>query len=270
MAKGKNLEEIFLEARKTTTDKSFPMISTPENNAIAEFEYLNISPYLYYHEKDTDKLTPYLLDVSSKDLACKREQSFSKLQELISYVEKINTTKKKVLFTKVEEKEVYLSELRSSLNEYKDLQDKILKNLKALNMGLLNNETEIASSDNKYDLRIVDKKKWSEIIATDYDAEINRIRQRVAQKNDQDPQSTDNLLIKYYQNGKRKKDQIIRENPDLSKIKRVMSELDQSSLRTQELAQKISTGEKKLYNALYLGQKGIYQDQLNPCKGFVL
>lgn len=270
MKKGKNLEEVFIESRKTTTDMSFPMISTPQNQAIAEFEYNNISPFLYYYEKDTDKLTPYLMDAASHNLFCKREDAFNKLNRMIDHVEKINIINKKTLFSTREEKEVDLTSLKENLKKYKDLQDKMIATLKSLKAHLLSNEMEISSGNEKSRTRIVDKHSWGEIIATDYDAQISRVRARIQAKNDRDPNSYDNMLIRYYQDGKNKRDKILRDNPDLAKIPNVVKEFDKNFSDTSEIAQKISDGEKRLYHALYMGQKHLFQNQNNPCKNFVL
>jgi len=270
MRKGRNLEDVFIESRKNTTDMSFPMISTPQNKAIAEFEYNNISPFLYYYEKDTDKLTPYLMDAASHNLFCKREDAFNKLNRMIDHVEKINIINKKTLFTTKEEKEVDLTSLRENLKKYKEMQDKMIATLKSLKAHLLSNEMEISSGNDKSRTRIVDKHSWGEIIATDYDAQIARIRARIQAKNDRNPDSYDNMLVRYYLDGKNKKEKIIRENPDLAKIPRVVQEFDKNFSDTSEIAQKISDGEKRLYHALYMGQKHLFQNQNNACKNFVL
>jgi hypothetical protein len=270
MKKGKNLEEVFVESRRTTTDMSFPMISTPQNQAIAEFEYNNISPFLYYYDKDTDKLTPYLMDAASHNLFCKREDAFNKLNRMIDHVEKINMINKKTLFSTREEKEVDLTSLKENLKKYKEMQDKMIATLKSLKAHLLSNEMEITSGSDKSRSRITDKHSWGEIIATDYDAQIARVRARIQAKNDRNPDSYDNMLVRYYYDGKYKRDKILRDNPELAKIPRVVQEFDKTFSDTSEIAQKISDGEKRLYHALYQGQKHLFENQNNPCKNFVL
>lgn len=271
MAKGKNLEELFLNARKSTTDKSYPMISTPQNGAITDFEYNNISPYLFYYEGQSgDKLSPYIMDAASKDLMCKREEGFSKLMALINQIEKINTVRKKVAFVTKEIKEIDLSDLKQDLILYKRTQDYLIKTLKSFNVAKLNEEIEITSSPDRSQLRIIDKQKIKDILATDYDAQIKRTQERMKAKNDTDPSSTDAMLVKYYQDAKLKKEKILKENPKWAQIPTLIKNYDANVQKTEELAARIAKGEKVLYDALYRGQSNIYQGKTNPCKDFVL
>jgi hypothetical protein len=129
---------------------------------------------------------------------------------------------------------------------------------------------EITSGSDKSRSRITDKHSWGEIIATDYDAQIARVRARIQAKNDRNPDSYDNMLVRYYYDGKYKRDKILRDNPELAKIPRVVQEFDKTFSDTSEIAQKISDGEKRLYHALYQGQKHLFENQNNPCKNFVL
>ena len=50
---GKNLEELFLTARKGTSDPDFPMISTVEGRETNDFIYNWISPFLNYNQSHT-------------------------------------------------------------------------------------------------------------------------------------------------------------------------------------------------------------------------
>jgi hypothetical protein len=210
------------------------------------------------------------MDVASKNLMCKREDGFNKLMAMINQVEKLNTVKKKVLFKMTDVKEVDLTSLKNDLKEYKKVQDTMINQFKKFNIQKLDGEIEITSSENRYDMRIVDKQKWKDILSTDYDAQIQRVQERRRQKNDNDPTSTDALLIKYYQDAIVKKQRFLNENPGLANVPRIIKDYDSNVQRTDQLAAKIATGEKVLYDALYKGQSGIYGNRTNPCKDFVL
>ena len=55
LSRGQSLESIFLKARATSKDSSFPMISTDENNTIVSDIYKGISPYLFFNDFESDK-----------------------------------------------------------------------------------------------------------------------------------------------------------------------------------------------------------------------
>ena len=260
MTAGKNLEEIFLSARKEVDDESFPMISTEESQTINRFEYKYITPYLYSFDKTNEKLSPYLIDVTNDQIACEREKDFSRLNKIIDKLSEVNAAIS----------DVKLQKIKELLSNYKSYQDKIIKNLKDLNAEDFNATERISSipvSIGSTTTKIEDDVKRSELLITDY-KKLIADKQKIAQDHkDTSPSSNTNMLINYYQQCQARKESLLNSNPNYQKIAEVIKNYDENNSKSVEFAHQISIEEKKLYDAFY---KGLPHPKNNPCKDFVL
>jgi hypothetical protein len=262
---GKNLEQVFLEAREETRDDSFPMISSSQNQIIKDVIYNLIGPYLYSFDESNDKLLPYLIANSTDIKYCERETAFTRLNSLINKIEQMNTVTHKFFLMNKTEKNVNLIYLKNAINEYKEIQDLQIKKLKKLNSSNLNEEFTIQSNlGNGTNLK--QTFKAHELLTTDFDKWIRNAYDNIRNEKSQ---SYNRQLINLYENCKKKAAELVKNDPSLTDFKGVIQNYDKGIARSKELAGQIATEEKKLYNAFYRGNAK-YLTESNPCRDFTL
>jgi hypothetical protein len=85
MKAGRSLEAVFLEARRSTADSAFPMISTPEGTSAGQVLYPLLTPYLYTYDSDprADKMAAYLKAASGGAGAAAREKADADLGKFL-------------------------------------------------------------------------------------------------------------------------------------------------------------------------------------------
>lgn len=263
---GRNLEEVFLEAREVTDyDNGTPMISTPEDRIMNESLYEAITPYLYHANPDGDKLGSYLTKLSQEDLTChmqKREEDFKKINKFISEIEAANRVQRRFLFWTYEEIGMDLSSLKENIKAYKDVQDKMLQELKKTNTRQLQTVETISVAgfmDTPITLGELFRTNYEEIIAKK-DLELLNA-----------PGDADLIRAKtYFIALKRKKEELAARKPDLFSAARVAANYDKMVESTYNLANRIKRDEKLLYNASYNKVKKENAGRSNPCRDFVL
>lgn len=262
MTPGKNLEEIFLDARSSSDDNGMPMISTPENFQITKNLYDAITPYLYSANKDGDKLGNYLLKTAQSDLSCrmKREDDFKRINDLIDQIESINTVTKKVLFWNHVEKTLDLSELRASIKEYKMQQDQMLKALETMN-------TPDLKIIDHYSMEDIESTPLSrlELLRTDYDKVINDMQNDAVMSASERERN-----VRWFTYLKSKQTELNNSRPELKRAINIGLDFDKESLRSYSLASQVKNNEKKLYDSFYKHYKKENAEKSNPCRDFVL
>lgn len=271
MQKGKNLEDLFHEAREANGGKGFPMISSPAGIAAQEELYPYLTPYMYYHDEygglSLDKLDTYLKATNSAELVCVRNRDYVKMGALIKLIENLS---------KVEKasggKSVNLSGLEKRLAEYKQTQDEYLKRLHQLDLSKMNKKEII-----KTDFYNTDKNGYThlELLRNDFDFLIKNKEELL-----RDP-STSELkrkqainLIEYYKAAKVTRDRVIRENPQYAEQDKVIASLKNNNDVGYNVATRIMKEAHEAYSALYNIRESemVRQGKTppNPCKDFVL
>ena len=246
------------------------MISTPEGKFIENELYRLLTPYLQYRGIPnahtgiiSEKLTNELLKTASDpNGTCEKNNSFVALNNLLDQININTTVTKKAFIFEHKESILDFEELKKSLKEYKDIQDQMTDQLKAMNVG---NLSKIVAMDarNSY--------TWAELLNGDWDnlAEASQLHLQ----NDTNLSAQDRLQyetnVTVFRKASAEKRRIIQENPTLIEYKNVVANFDQNQQTTMNLASKVAGFEKKLYAGLY---KKYAQENntTNPCRDFIL
>ena len=257
---GVNLEEAFLKSRRDSTAVDYPMISTNTNNKIIKNIYAGITPYLYYNDPESDKLSAYIEQSSNPLQMCQREEGFHKL------IAKIDGLKSVLNFNK---KTFNADKLKSLLFEYKMNQDNILKAIEK--MGVFNlqkfEEFIIPAKAGIYSLDIKMQITWQEILYSDLDGMIENYKESLRISTSAEDKKNTQGMIDYLKVVMSKKQQIITENPKLENYQEHVDVMIKSMDNSRKMAQKIAVQEKKLYEELYRQDQSA--DSNDPCKKII-
>lgn len=239
---GRNLEDIYLQARSASNDMGFPMISTSEGKNAQNILYPALMKYLNAHELTSDKFAPEI-EKSVATNSCESEP-----QEVEALLK---------LSRDLEEGQVglNLSDFRHALTVYADYRRTIQTRLKAGN-----SETVSVCGINNQCTNV----KISELLAmnpeqmiTQYQAELSRTWNPAAKERVRN-------LLAYHHNAKRIRDDYLRANPQGGKFQELLKTFPEITRKTMALAQDVAIESRKMYSSLYLA------GQINPCKDFVL
>lgn len=266
MKSGKTLEDVFLDTRKKTTDNSFPMISTPEGDTINRKIYPEITPYLYFYDKnpDIDKMTDYLYGASSKAGRCDRQAQY---QGLISHIDSVLSPNNILLNKSFPE----ITRMKALLAQYKEQQDRYLDMLESWGTNELDRVEEFNGSATfgKNVRSMNGKYTWKEMLSTNFDRIIKDVTD--AKNNTKDPakMAMFQSSIDMHTKALNKQKEIISNYPNLKNYKDKFKEQMTLMNGTSELVNKISLEEKKLYDHMYEDLRA-NRTKNNPCKDFVL
>lgn len=262
---GRNLEQIFLLARKAGTSPDFPMITTPEGGEIQSMLYELITPYLYYNINEESKKLDDLYSVEKiAEISCTLAKKFNDLMGIISNVEKI-----KPLALSLDD----FKDLRSDLTEYRTYQVDYESSYKKLN-NISNQIRENISGKYPEENEYLNQTDVFTIMNGNYDSSIAYFQSIYSQSTDKTMRTKWLAVI---EDLKKKKSlaQAIREN--LEKISardkkhisehKKMLEASYHEDKIYKLTNKISEKIKIIYDELYQRNK---RPMTNPCRDFAL
>lgn len=273
MKKGKNLEDVFHEARNANDGKGFPMISSPAGIAAQEELYPYLTPYMYYHDEyrgmSLDKIDTYLRATNSAELICVRNRDYIKLTALVKLIENLSKVEKA---SGGLSRSVDLSGLEKKLADYKKTQDEYLKKLHQLGLAQMNKKEIITT-----DIYNTNKNGYThlELLRQNFDFLIKNkedlLRDPSASASKK-KQAVD--LIEYYKAAKVTRDRVIRENPQYAEQEKVIASLKKDNDVGYNVAIKIMKEAHEAYSVLYkIKENEIVKQEKrppNPCKDFVL
>jgi hypothetical protein len=240
MAKGKNLEDIFLEARRNDATAGLPMISTQTGQGITDLLYKKITPYLYHFDSRHDKLTPYI----------EQNECIENYQSLIATFNQIEA---------LTIKKLKLKKLKRLLSDYEKSFEYIQTEMKKLGADRLKKQEHFKNDSHSISYT------WKELLSTDFPRMTADLRTRQNQETSPQNQKLYQDLIAIYSSAETKKRDLLRTHSDLLMVadqeKKIKSSIESNYFTTAAIA----TEERKLYSALY--QK---DDKPNPCKDFKL
>jgi hypothetical protein len=263
MKKGKSLEDVFLETRKTETMAAYPMISTPAGQTINKTMYPSISPYLYYYNdvKKNGKLYDYIVDESSKKSQCIRDYQFKKLETTIENFQRIGAFGYTVKNPKV-------NKILDLLNEYKELQDKLIESSKKYPLKELDQVIKLSDSVRigNSELRTNMQYSWRNLLEIDCNKVIQNAEAELKKTTDPDKKLELVSEISLHKKVKEKQDEFLAKNPSLKNYKQKL-EVDLKDMgRSFMLANRIAEEERNIYDEMY---KELNKSK-NTCKDFVL
>lgn len=271
MTPGKNLEDLFLEARRTSGDSGFPMISSPAGKAVQEQLYGMLTPYLYYFDNKSDKLTPFITG-TQEDLVCKYDQDFEQLNQMINNIEDIQVVTKQFLFFKWNEttKKADLSALKQALAEYYAFQKDILKDVAGVDLKIFNTSEKIVVSGGNY-IQSIDY-TWKELVSIDFDKIIADANTRLSQATTDFEKDSLKLNMELYKKAKKRGEEIAIQHPEYKTLQTKLASIENKESKSYTLANTVGKESRALYDELYKKVKNseTTATQPNPCKEFIL
>ena len=268
MKKGKNLEEIFLDTRKSVRGLGFPMISSPEGKAVQDDIYPLLTPYMYYHGDyrgmELDKIDTYLKLESNEVGMCKREMEYNHLLGVLDLIENVRSINERQFFGR---RNANLSKLREKIAAYKANQDVYMQRLSELNVPNMDRREQIPGVMNTYTHRELLTANYGKWIA-DKEAELLTPNLTPARREQLTKDRT------FFMNCQSVKERVIRENPQYAQQTAIIDELKNNSKFSISITSGIAREAQVAYEAYYKLKQNELQAQQNPpknpCKDFVL
>ena len=243
MGPGKNLEQVYLEARKNSDDMAFPMISSPEGNKAQEQMYPILMKYLNAHEMSSDKFAPEI-DRSVSTNSC--------LQEAQEVETLINLSRQ----LELGQANSSLEGFRTALTDYAEYRRTLQTRLGSSGREDMR---EICGTNN--DCHQVSER---DILAMNPEQMITKYQGEVSRAwNPQTKERARNWLA-YYQSAKRIRDEISRTRNQNGGLNQLVKTFPEITRITAALARRVGVESRKLYSALYR------PDQDNACRQFNL
>lgn len=259
MAKGKNLEDIFLKTFVNRPEMAFPMISTPVGEDIQNELYSLITPYLYYWKDKAghDKLSPFL---EKQVISNQCEEAQLEFRELVGLLQNTDTILKRG----------QTSGLISALTEYNTLQKKMRDDLSQMGLQEMSTKKERFCSEaysSASSSRQSGCSDWTvkEILVMDYESVLSQYKKMRGNNSS----VWYDITIANIEKARARRDELLRINPAYNTHLSYYKSIPSLSDRTQKMALKVSTELQKVYSELYKAKSKV-DTRPNPCKSFVL
>lgn len=247
VAPGKNLEQIFLDARVGSKDLGFPMISTPEGQRVQNELYPALMKYINHFDTKSDKFNPDIIE-SVKENKCEQENAdVERILALTRQIESVNSG-------------TSLEAFRTALTAYRDYRKSIQDELLRMGVGRISEKRQICASDGHCQSLTVDL-----IMGFATDENLRHAQKKLREAVTPADKREAAKWVSYFENAKLVQGQVRREFPELNNYENYVKSLPEVQRKTTELANKVSVESRKIYSALYR-----QSTQSNPCRDFVL
>lgn len=246
MTPGKNLEELFLEARAASNDLSFPMISAGAGRSVGDELYPLLSRYQNSYYRGLGDKFRADIQKSVETRSCETEpQEIERIIALSNQVEAITTGQS-------------FSDLRAALQEYGELR-----------RGL---QTQMAA------LRTQDKENvcWNPtrcnplpralIAQTDPARNIAEYQAGLAAATTEEERTRNREWIGYFEDWQRVRTRLLQESPGLANVDNLIGG-DAMATRTYQIANRIAIESRRLFSAMESQRR---TTETNACRDFVL
>jgi hypothetical protein len=260
LSEGKNLEEIFLKSRQKSWTADYPMISTKAGRAIDDKLYNLLSPYL--RVRDGRAVTFGYSSNRNKfyNEVCQSQNNYSQIMEILNLKEQTEAVTDKVFADQV-------SELKKSVEAYRNFELYYEDAIK----GTHETENEIRSIlESKFP---ENKNIWSKVEPLEFTNQIDdrQIKQYQEMVNNAGPRTRrmwqsalDDLMAKKAMVEEVTKSLSPAAKEKIANYEKAFANANQ----TKDLATKVSSEAKKVYENLYRSQMD--KDEANPCRDFKL
>lgn len=267
MKKGKSLEDVYLESRKSFKDNSFPMISSPVGLELHQEMYKSITPFLYHWDDSHDKLSPFLeKEVLSENPYCIGGEGVELLKKLSEEAERFSDLSLRSI---VGDKN--LQAFNQSVVAYHAHLKNLHGKLSSLGLDILKKKEQFCT---EFQLTKNTKSKecvtypYENLFSINFENIIEYFEEQV-QKSKGDERKRYQAIIQNTKNGNKRKAELIAKYPELSNYKNFYKNQPNLEKETYKLAFDVSKESQKLYYALYK-QRALREKKPNPCKDFVL
>lgn len=264
---GKTLEDIYLSAREKYQDASFPMISSDVGKMVQDKLYPLLTPYLYYFDAKADKLSPYLQkDSLGINAYCKSVKAFNELNVLLEDMQ--NISKQMGNSLAVDD----IKQFKTTIKEYYDYQQSIRNTFIDYGADKLKISSKFCPTPlkpapkKKVDLPSCKEMRVEEMIAMDFDEQIKRDQQHLAEEKNPADKFYWAKAIEMGMQMKQYKDKMISENPNLNKFKDFIDALPDKEKKTRALADNAALQSRKLYTTMYGQLNKSNAENTNACK----
>ncbi|WP_408095361.1 hypothetical protein ACJVC5_09980 [Peredibacter sp. HCB2-198] len=264
MKKGKSLEEVFLNARSSFNDLSFPMISSPVGMDLNNEMYDNITPYLYRYDANHDKFSPYVTAEAAKGEACEEPKNYQELTNLIMQFENIKKARG------VEYSSRDGRKFRESVDRYYALLSKMRTDLSKLATPKNSPKESFCTEkdDGFLKLRSCMSLGQSEILSYNAEPLKKLYQKKIETLSGKEKEEAKDVLDRVLQI-ERRRAQLIRENPDFERRAAFFSSWPKLEDETMKLSYEVADHAKAFYQERYK-HKATTDSRPNPCKNFVL
>lgn len=266
MKAGKSLEDVFLDTRKSTTDNSYPMISSPEGETINQEIYPNITPYLYYYEEDSriDKMTSYLLEASSNAGLCARQNQYEQLEKQLESLKAASALNMNKSIPEI-------AKIKKLIAAYKEKQDNYINLVRSWGLNELDHHENFSATAKvgKKTYTMPGSFTWKELVESDFDNIIRNVSYAKRSAKDPATQAQFQASIDMHTKAKVKQMDILAKYPNLKDYKEKFKEQLVEMKGTYAIANQIAMEERKLYHTMYSNLRN-EKNQKNACKDFVL
>lgn len=264
LEKGKSLEEIYLEARENYSDKSFPMISSPQGKFVQEKIYDQITPYLYSYDPKHDKQTPWLENEFATGKYCQTNENYQKLISEVEQLLKVNNT--------VNAREADLA-FKKATEEYFKYLEEIRKDMEVAGFPIMNKENTFCSEIPKEFVKKLGKSKEcmtyknKELMSINFDSIISAFQKSSHDSKLAHEKAEYKAMIEFLKKAKTAREKLILENPKLAEIEKFWQKYPDRQQKTEVLGHAVGTALQKVYSTIY---KSTPIPGPNPCRDFIL
>jgi hypothetical protein len=247
---GRNLEEVFLLARNSTGENSFPMISTPAGRAVQDQLYPLIYRYQTYdHGQTRNRSFTENLERAFTSGSCDAEPAgFQQLLTLVRETEQATNQN--------------FSALRNSLQEYSDFRTGIFDEMRAMGAeSARQNRQFCANYRDRNNRQYVQCMNYTglQALSMDIDASAQYFNNR--------GEPSDAAFVAILNQVRTWRQQLLAQHPRLTEYQSFIQNYPRREQRTMQLAGRVSQEARRLYSTLYSQQPNTSS---NPCRDFVL
>lgn len=264
LAKGKSLEEVFLEARSDFYDMSFPMISSPQGQDIQKRIYDGITPYLYNYDPKHDKLTPFLEKEMTSGEYCNADATHNKL------IAEVNTL---LTLSATAATKDAVEKFKQTVNEYYNYLAGLRTDMKNAGFTEMDQQQEFCGDIPKqYQAKLHETKKCmkysnKQLLTLNFDNIIASFTKSANQATLPHDKASYMAMVAFLEKAKIAKAQLIADHPNYANIEKFWESYPDRQNKTNDLGFAVARAQQKVYDLLYRSSTATGP---NPCKDFVL
>lgn len=263
-AKGKNLEEIFLDARSDFYDMSFPMISSPQGQDIQKRIYDGITPYLYNYDPKHDKLTPFLEKEFATGEYCNADTTHNKL------IAEVNTL---LTVSATAATKDAVDKFKTAANDYYNYLTTLRTDMKNAGFAEMDEQHEFCGDIPKQFQAKLHKTKEcmkysnKQLLTLNFDNIITSFTNSANKAALPHDKASYLAMVDFLQKAKLARAQLIVDHPSYVNIEKFWESYPDRQKKTNDLGFAVARAQQKVYDLLYRSSAATGP---NPCKDFVL
>lgn len=263
LAKGKNLEQAFMEVRTDYIDMSFPMISTPQGRDVQGRFYGPMTPYLYNYKGKYDKFSSFMEELVGNEKSCSLQEQHQTLIKEAEGILKIATDEK----TKAT-----VDEFKQAVRAYYAYLEEIRTKMVTMGFGKMKESfsfcTKIPADKKKKIKASKDCIEYTmENLMTLNFESISEYFEKQSLQGSPNDKAGALAALENIKKARTKRDEILKDHPEYSGVTLFWAGLQDLREKTSELGYAVSKAQREVYELLYRQSTAVGP---NPCRDFVL